>query len=157
MNAHTVTIAGALTVNQSGSMLLLADNMTIAANSSNAGTIDLENGSTLQVNGDFNNSGSVASGSRFGFFNTLNVTGQLTNSGMINLGTINGGCTLTVGGLNNTGNIGMIYSQLVVSGNAMNSGGIGDYGAQGGSGLFLQIAGNFMNAVGAPRPVTIHS
>lgn len=50
-NAHTVTIAGALTVNPSGSMLLLADNMTVAANSSNVGAIDLENGSTLQVNG----------------------------------------------------------------------------------------------------------
>src|ERR1035437_3438918 len=53
-NAHTLTIAGALTVNQSGNLYLSANTVTAGANSTNAGTIDLEYGSALQVHGDLN-------------------------------------------------------------------------------------------------------
>jgi hypothetical protein len=55
-----LTIAGALTVNQGGQLSLLSGStVTAGASSANLGVIDLEFASSLQANGDLNNSGSL--------------------------------------------------------------------------------------------------
>src|ERR1035437_5363094 len=58
-NPHTLLIAGALTINQSGNLQLYAGSVSSGANSTNLGNIDLENASTLQVSGNLSNSGMV--------------------------------------------------------------------------------------------------
>jgi hypothetical protein len=106
---HTLTLAGALTVNHSGSLWFNSpdgDTLIANANSSNAGNISLGSYSQLQVNGDFNNSGSISLSGVFEFNNSsLNVSGNLTNIGG-GIITDNGGLTgnVSVGGtLQNSG------------------------------------------------------
>jgi hypothetical protein len=149
-NPHTLTIAGALTVNQSGQLSLLSgSSATTGASSANLGNIDLEFGSSLQANGDLNNSGYLY-GARINESSAnVTVTGTLTNSGSINLGFFfesmqEGSGTLTAGTLVNTGSIGLIashagagslvnegnislasdFTSLNVNGDVTNSGGI---------------------------------
>jgi hypothetical protein len=108
-----LTIAGALTINQSGQLSLLSGSTaTAGASSANLGYIDLEFSSALQVNGDLNNSGSLYSGQiDHSFGNLLTAAGTLTNSGSITLGFYlndgmkTGGGSLTAGRLVNTGAI----------------------------------------------------
>jgi len=127
-NAHTLTIAGALTINQSGNLYLSDDTMTAGASSTNLGTASLEFGSSLQINGDVNNSATLNMGQGLSSSNnSLNVTGTLTNTGTVNIGhfsfTSIGGGTATVGGLSNSGTINLGgESTLQVNGNATNSG-----------------------------------
>jgi hypothetical protein len=94
---HSVTIAGALTINQSGSLQLNGDTFTVGASSSNSGDLELNGGfdgvhSTLTINGDLTNSGTVGMLDQ-GPGNSLNITGTLTNSrnGSLLLGTIDTG------------------------------------------------------------------
>jgi hypothetical protein len=154
-NAHTLTIAGALTVNQSGTLYLSADTVTAGANSTNLGTIDLEYQSSLQVNGDFSNTGTLNAGiGRNSANNVLIVAGILTNSGTINLaaGPYAGGqAFVTVGGLVNTGTMNMTSSNggesmLTVNGAANNSGQINDPGLEVYDGYGLSVSGNFINS-----------
>src|SRR5208337_1521072 len=50
------------------------------------GLVDVENGSTLLINGDVNNSGTVATNSiGLGGNNTLTITGTLANTGIFEL------------------------------------------------------------------------
>lgn len=130
-NAHTLTIAGALTVNQSGNLYLSNDNMTAGVGSANSGTLALELASSLQINGDFNNSGSLNVGQALNSFgNNLDISGTLTNIGTLNLGhaDINsaGNGNAIIGALNNSGMINLggnpPGSTLQVNGNATNSG-----------------------------------
>jgi hypothetical protein len=144
-NAHTVTIAGALTVNQSGNLSLFADTVTAGANSTNLGIIDLENASSLQVNGNFNTSGSFCAGCNSNI-GTLTVTGTLTNTGGMQFGNcyymLCGGGSATVGGLANTGSIALPGSSgIEVIGNATNSGEIFFAG-----GSLLGVGGNLINS-----------
>ena len=69
--AHTLTIAGALTVNQSGNLHLNDDSASAGASSTNLGTTSVEFGSSLGVHGDFNNAGTLNVGqSQFSFGNS---------------------------------------------------------------------------------------
>jgi len=135
-NPHMLTIAGALTVNQSGYLYLPSgDTMTAGASSANLGNIDLEFSSSLQVNGDLNNSGGICLGCAFfnqSYGNVLAATGTLTNSGSIALGFYfqdgmkAGGGSLTAGKLVNTGSIGLSgMSYGTIMGSLVNEGSIG--------------------------------
>ena len=82
---QTLTIAGALTINWSGTLSLNSgDTVAAASLSVNSGAINLNGGSTLQVYGDANNSGSITLGSSSGG-NSLIVNGRLTNQGSFTL------------------------------------------------------------------------
>src|SRR5664280_736162 len=84
---QTLTIAGALTVYQTGALYLAGGNtVTAGANSSNAGFIQLENASALQVNGNLNNSGTIYLGYLEFSSGSLTVTGRLDNTGVLQLG-----------------------------------------------------------------------
>jgi len=130
-NARTLAITGALTVNQSGNLYLSVDTVTAGASSTNLGSIDLENRSSLQVNGNFNNSGALCAGcnGNNSSGNAL-IAGTLTNTGTMQLGYFNldpyssGYGSATVGGLVNTGSINLTYGGIQVNGNATNAGGI---------------------------------
>jgi hypothetical protein len=79
-NAHTLNIAGPLTINQSGYFQLLNDNVT-AGSVSTSGYLLLAAGSTLTVNGDvtINSGGLLETGGSGSGNNTLNVTGTVTS------------------------------------------------------------------------------
>src|ERR1700693_643148 len=71
--AENLTITGALTVNQTGSLTFNnASGLTVGGNFSNAGYIAIESGSTMTVSGNLTNTGTVAAG-------PLTVTGTFTN------------------------------------------------------------------------------
>ena len=169
----TVNIAGTLTNELNiepppGQVILFG--MTLnAANVVNNGLIDFEEGGTLTVSGDVNNSGMIATGT-FGhhFGNTLTIDGTLTNSGSTQLdglgtatiGTLmNSGSfslsdpdyTATIGGVTNSGS-GVIdlenASALTVSGDVNNSGTLSTSGFGGSGGNALNVAGNLNNNSG---------
>ncbi|MGA8874966.1 MAG: hypothetical protein WB555_05510, partial [Candidatus Korobacteraceae bacterium] len=129
---YTVSIAGALTINQTGTLTLTGDSITANGNSTNAGTINLSL-STLTVNANFTNSGTLTFANNIGF---LNVSGTLTNSGTINDNYMS---QLTVGGdVINSGSL-TVFS-TTITGNLMN---------EPGSGLnadVLTVGGNLINA-----------
>ncbi len=107
-NPYTLTIAGALTINQSGNLYLSNDNMSVGASSMNLGIVDLENGTTVQISGDFDNSGFIDLGQYVNSLsNDLNISGTLTNSGMLAIGSYSGlyygGGSVTTSEINNTG------------------------------------------------------
>jgi fibronectin-binding autotransporter adhesin len=123
---NTVNITGTLTNEGTGQFILYGPgDMATLGSLSNAGFVDLENGSTLQVTGDVNNSGSLftsfilASGG-----NTVNITGGLTNSGGFALfgpgdtAMVDGNLTNAAGGMVDLEN----GSSLTVGGNVDNSG-----------------------------------
>ncbi len=118
--AQTLTIAGALTVNQTGALYLASGStVTAGADSSNAGFIEVGTGSALQVNGNLNNSGGV-----YSLGGDVSVSGGLNNSGSIGVQTANIG-----GNLINSGRFAVSFSDgvwgnLAVHGNVENSGGM---------------------------------
>jgi len=80
-NAHTLNIAGSLTIGHSGYFQLLNDTVT-AGSVSTSGLLLLDGGSSLTVSGDvtINNAGGLLlSGNSGGGPDTLNVTGTVTN------------------------------------------------------------------------------
>jgi hypothetical protein len=137
---QTLTIAGALTVNHTGTLYLVSGGtVTAGADSSNAGHIGVGTGSALRVNGNFNNSGRVESstGDSSGFVVRGNVTntgtidgfpggftvgGSLNNSGSINVQTANIGGNLVNSGQFQLFFEGDVWGQLAVHGNVENSG-----------------------------------
>ena len=88
----------------------------------NAGTVDVEGGSTLQVNGAASNSGNLYTDQQgSGGGNSINITGILTNSSNFEL--YGPGDTATLGGLTNSGMTDVEHgSTLQINGNATNSG-----------------------------------
>jgi len=108
----------------------------------NAGTVDVENGSTLTINGAVDNSGNLYTNQQgIGGKNTLNITGMLTNEAggnftlygpmdsatlgsLSNAGTVNvdKGSTLTI--LGDASNSGTIATDPALSGNIVNVGGM---------------------------------
>ena len=150
-NPHTLTIAGALTVSSGGNLTLYEDTVTAGSSSINFGTMDLEGttlGSTINVSGDFNNSGTIYAGQYPHSGGSLMITGTLSNNGTIQLGSYDfnnggGGGGATVGGLVNNGTINLTFGGIRVTGNATNSGGINiDWGSG------LRVNGNLLNAGG---------
>lgn len=150
--AQTLTIAKSLTVGQTGYLELYAGNtVTAGTDSSNAGIIELANGTTFRINGNFNNSfyftlysggnhvqinGNLNNSNEFNSAlnggNTIGVTGTLTNSGQFY---VQNGDTVSLGGLNNSNGL------SVEAGGNLNiaSGGVTD--VIGGSSYY--IAGKF--------------
>ena len=133
--AQTLTIAGALTVNQTGALYLASGStVTAGADSSNAGFIEVGTGSALQVNGNLNNSGGRVGRIRlrrswqpdqhWDDWSGFTVSGGLNNSGSIGVQTANIG-----GNLINSGRFAVSFSDgvwgnLAVHGNVENSGGM---------------------------------
>ena len=73
-----------LTNNSGGALDLLGagDKGSIGNGMTNAGLVDVDNGSTLKITGNVNNSGTVETSSYYGTGNnTITITGGLTNSG----------------------------------------------------------------------------
>jgi len=98
-----VAIAGALDVNQTGELLLDQDTVnanTLTLNEVNMffhrARVDLENGSTLQVNGDMSNAGAIIAGA-VGGGNTMRVNGTITNEYFGNI-YLSGSSAIYVGG-----------------------------------------------------------
>lgn len=108
-----VDIAGALTINQTGTLTLVQDAI-FAASASNAGTINLSGQAQLSLNNNFSNSGTI---NLFTGSNVL-VSGNVNNSGQI-LGLDQAFETLMAGGnLTNSGSI--INDQVLVTGTTTN-------------------------------------
>ena len=135
---HYLIIAGALTVNQSGTLSLdSGDTVAAATLSVNSGTINLNGGSALQIYGDANNSGFISLGNSSGG-NGLTVNGMLTNQGSLAL---NASDTANVGSLVNLGSIDLQNgSALQVYGDASNFGSISLGSSSGGNSLTISGA-----------------
>jgi len=131
---YTVNIAGALTINQTGTLTLTGDSIIANANSTNSGTINLSL-SSLTVNANFTNSGTV----EFNNVGRLSISGNLTNSGAIvdnsmsvlnvggdvnNSGSITAFSATVTGNLTNEAGSTLTVGGLVVGGNLVNAGGI---------------------------------
>jgi hypothetical protein len=166
---NTLSISGMLT-NPAGGLFELnghGDMGTIGNGLSNAGTVDVDGGSTLTITGDVTNTGILAT-----FFNglaggnTLNITGNLNNSNTLELlgagdmatigngltntdmvDVFNGGTlTVTAGGLTNSGMVDVEQgSTLNITGDVINSGTMGtDLNGMGG-GNTINIGGMLTN------------
>lgn len=129
---YDFTIAGALTINQSGTLTMEDGTITVNADSTNAGNMNISS-SFLTVNGSFTNSGSIQMSDpvqvSVNFTNSgtvgdiqnvtgiLNVGGNVDNSGSVGIGhiTVNGSLTNESGGS-------ITASTLSVGGNLVNAG-----------------------------------
>ena len=134
--AQNLTITNFLSVGQQGTLLLTGGStVTAGADSTNAGLIDLENASTLTINGNLANSGTIQTGASAGGGNNLTVSGNFSNSGSFSL---NANLDLAnVGSITNTGSVYLGYgTQLNLSNQP---GGVTDVGA----GSSWQIYGSF--------------
>ncbi len=133
---YEIQIAGALTINQSGTLTFTEDVIVANGNSTNAGTINLSNASGLSFNGNFSNSGTIELNG-FAARPGIGIAGTLTNSGQIvdNFdsafldvgGTLSnsGGLfiySLTTGALTNTASGSIDTQFLTVNGNLTNAG-----------------------------------
>ncbi len=151
-----VQIAGALTINQSGTLTLAGDTITANANSSNAGQVNLYNGSKLVLGGAFTNSGTIQLASSF-VWPAITVSGDMTNSGTIidedftAVLSVGGTLTnsgsiaiygLTSGPITNTSTGNLDVQMLSVNGNLVNAGEV--FGLSRGS--QLSIAGELTNS-----------
>ena len=125
------TITGLVTNELDAEIFLFGGSKaTMNGGLNNAGTVDVEGGSTLQVNGDATNSGNLYTNQQGdGGMNTVNITGMLTNSGNIEL--FGPKDTATIGSLTN------------------NAGGFVD--VEGGS--TLTITGDVTNNAGGPQGI----
>ena len=114
---NTVNITGMLTNNNGGTFDLLGagDMASIGNGMTNSGTVDVENGSTLQITGAVTNSGTMETNANgFGGSNTITVGGLLTNTptGIIQL---NGSMDMlqALAGITNSGTINVNNSSTI--------------------------------------------
>ena len=172
---NSLTIIG--TVTNSGTLELLGsgDFATLGGlTNSMGGVVDLENGSTLLVNGNVDNAWEMFTSSLGGSgFNTIAIDGTLTNestgqiilfgshdvaellslnnAGLVDLEGGPDSGMLVFGDVNNSGSIltsfitGSGGNTLAIVGNLNNSGGVGLFGP----GDLAEIGGNLTNATGA--------
>src|SRR5208283_3108248 len=141
----TLTITGMLSNNSGGTLDLLGagDKGSIGNGMSNAGLVDVDNGSTLKITGNVNNSGTLETSSYYGTGdNTITITGGLTNSGDFFLR--QSGDVANIGSLANTANIqiGSGASLNIAGSTDTNSGTVTLYG---GTLSSPSSAGNFDN------------
>src|SRR5208337_800739 len=119
--AQTLTITQGLTIGQTGVLNLsgIGSAVTAGADSSNAGQIQLSNGSSLFINADLDNSGNIFTN---GGASAVNVTGTLTNEAGGQF-ILNGpGDTAALGGLANSGLVDVENgSMLQINGDVTNS------------------------------------
>ena len=115
---QTLNITGALTVGQTGILLLGGGStVTVGADSSNAGAIFLEKASQLTVTGNFDNAGYIETGTAGGG-NNFTVSGNFNNSGGLSL---NGNLDLAnVGSITNAGNASSIADVFIGYGTQLN-------------------------------------
>ena len=147
---NTVNITGMLV--NSGTFRLNGprDVASIGNGMSNAGFVDLENGSTLTIIGNVTN---TAGGSGLGIYtsyngtggNTLNVSGTLTNNGGADFFLNGPSDVATLGGLDNSGRVDVNGgSKLQINGDVNNLGDLltGNFGTGGNT---LNITGTLTN------------
>jgi len=165
---NTITINGMLTNEATGSFVLNGpgDMATVGNGASNTGTIDVENGSTLNIAGDVTNNGTFETDiNGLGGHNTVTITGNLTNSSSFELlgkqdeATISGNVMnsgeflltgqvskATTGGMTNTKDVVLTNSStLQVNGDLTNSGSLGTGGPFGGGGNTVSVTGMVTN------------
>ena len=166
---NTLTITGTVTNNGTGSFVLYGpgDKATMAG-LGNSGYVDVEGGSTFQVNGNATNSGQIYTSFHGSGGNTFNVTGTLTNTNFIGLESTD---TATIGGnVNNSGSFQMTggsnatftsalmntgtvdlenASTLRINGTADNFGTLSTSGNGGTGGNTVTVAGLLTNEAGA--------
>src|SRR5271165_3063767 len=142
---QVLSITNALNIGQTGDFdislyLYGGSTVTAGADSSNAGTIDLDNASTLKVTGSLDNSGKIFTGAFYAGGNTLTVTGTLTNESGAWFQVIEAGDVSNIGSLVNNGVV------TVGRGATLNlteqPGGITDIVA--GSEFTIDLAGTFL-------------
>ncbi len=107
---NTLTITGTLTNQASGQLILGlyesgSGDMATLGGLANSGTVEVDHGSTLQINGAVTNSGSLTTGSYLGG-NTLRFNGNLTN---------NAGATFALGAASDVAIISYVTNAGVVS------------------------------------------
>ena len=123
-SGNTVNIGGTLT--NSGWFLLLGngDMATIGNGVVNSGLLDAEGGSTLQINGNVDNTGIVSTNwlAFRGGGDTLNITGTLTNEAGGRVEIYGPGSVVTVSSLTNAGEVDDVYGSSLQTGNVPNSG-----------------------------------
>ena len=138
-----LNITGTLTNQASGQFFLNGDSDSATLGGlSNFGTVDLPGyKAMLQINGDANNSGTLEATAFFGG-NTLNITGNLTNSGTFQVSG-SGDMSTIDGSVNNSGNFYVYGVSVATVGNGLtnNSGGFVDVE----SGSTLNITGDVTN------------
>jgi hypothetical protein len=139
------TITGNVTNELDAELFLFGGSKATMPGLTNAGTVDVEGGSTLQVNGAASNSGNLYTDQQgSGGGNSINITGALTNSGTFELYGL--GDTATLGSLTNSGTADVEHgSTLQINGNASNSGDFyTDFGGLGGNNT-VNITGTLDN------------
>jgi hypothetical protein len=144
--SDSLKVIGTLTNQLDADVLLYgAGSMATLGGLSNAGVVDAENGSSLQVNGSATNSGNLNTDQLgLGGANSLNITGTLTNSGNFSL--YGPGDMAALGGLSSSQYVDVEGgSTLHVNGNASNTGNFfTDFNGLGGNNS-VNITGNFDN------------
>ncbi len=144
--ADSLTVLGTVTNQLDADVLLYgAGSMATLGGLDNTGLVDVENGSSLQVNGSATNSGNLNTDQLgLGGANSLNITATLTNTGNFSLyGT---GDMATLGGLTSSQYVDVEGgSTLHVNGNASNTGNFfTDFNGLGGKNS-VNITGNLNN------------
>ncbi len=129
--------------------LTLGSTVSAGADSTNAGSIYLNNGSSLMVNGSLDNSGQLYTGFEGNGGNTLTITGTLTNQagGAVDsrLSESGSGDMATLGGLANSGTVNVDHgSTLQINGAVTNSGTLSTGNYLGGN--TLTITGGLTNS-----------
>ena len=144
---NTLTIAGNL-INSANFVLNGPVDMATLGSLTNSGYVGVENGSTLQINGDASNAqfSDIFTGDAGTGGNTLNITGMLTNSGHVKL--LGAGDAATIGnGVLNFGTIDVENgSRLTITGDVTNNGNMGTTLEGFGGGNTLNIMGNLTNS-----------
>jgi fibronectin-binding autotransporter adhesin len=141
------SISGIVTNELDAEIFAFGGSKATMAGLSNAGTVDVEGGSTVQVNGDATNSGNLYTNQQgAGGNNTMNIIGMLTNGATGTFELFGPGDMATLGGLSNSGMMDVEHgSTLQINGNATNSGNIyTDFSSLGGNNT-INITGTLDN------------
>ena len=147
IGGNVLTIGGTLTNQYSGHFYLNGTgpgDTAFLGGLVNSGFADVENGSTLQINGNVTNSGRLFTTFYGGGQSTLNVTGNLTNAGLVQL---NGsGDAANIGGvLNNSGSFGLTGTGIGETANV---------GTLNNSGTVFVGSGSTLNLTNQPGGIT---
>ena len=120
----TLNVKGSLTNESRGNFILSGPGDTVTIGSvSNSGYVDVENGSTLTINGAVDNSGFLDTSYDLTGSATVNITGALTNEVNGTFALFRAHDTATLGGLNNSGRVDLENgSSLTINGAADNFG-----------------------------------
>ena len=145
---NTINIGGVLTNSGTFQMLGSGDMATIASLTNNAGgVVGVDNGSTMTITGDVNNSGTLSTNANSLYaYNTLSIGGILTNGGTLQINGPDGDVVTVNYSVNNSGTIDLNnYGYLGIGGDLNNSGSTYvDVGSGGGDSALI-VNGNLNN------------